>query len=60
MTETGRKTLTDDRFILTEGSDRTETPIISADEFESVLFTQFGITKSGISLDYSRVDQCIN
>jgi N-hydroxyarylamine O-acetyltransferase len=60
MTENGRKTLTDDRFILTEGRDRTETSIISADEFESVLFTQFGITKSGISPDYSRADQYIN
>lgn len=60
MTENGRKTLTDDRFIFTDGRDRTETPIISADEFESVLFTQFGITKSGISPDYSRADQFIN
>jgi len=60
MTETGRKTLTDNRFILTDGNNRTETPIVSDDEFESVLFTQFGITKSGITLDYSLADRYIN
>jgi N-hydroxyarylamine O-acetyltransferase len=60
MTVNGRKTLTDDKFILTDGNERTETPIVSEDEFESVLFTQFGITKLGISKDYSLADQHIN
>ena len=60
MTLTGRKTLTDDRFILTEGSRKTEVPIISEDEFETVLFTQFGIARAGISPSHSLADQYIN
>ena len=60
MTVNGRKTLTDDKFILTEYGHKTETPIVSEDEFETVLFTQFGITKSGISKEYSLADQYIN
>jgi N-hydroxyarylamine O-acetyltransferase len=60
MTLNGRKTLTDDRFILTEGDERTETPIVSEDEFENILFSQFGITKAGISQSHSLADQYIN
>src|SRR3954469_23311290 len=60
MTENGRKTLSDNKFILTEGDQRTETPIVSEDEFESILFSQFGITKSGISPEYSLAEQYIN
>jgi len=60
MTDNGRKTLTDDRFILTEGDEKTETPVVSEDEFESVLFSQFGITKSGITHSHSLADQYIN
>jgi N-hydroxyarylamine O-acetyltransferase len=60
MTLNGRKTLTDDRFILTEGDEKTEIPILSDDEFETVLFTQFGITKAGITPSHSLADQNIN
>jgi N-hydroxyarylamine O-acetyltransferase len=60
MTENGRKTLSDDKFILTESDQRTETPIVSEDEFESILFSQFGITKSGILPEYSLADRYIN
>jgi len=57
MTPSGRKTLTDDKFILTEAEDRTETPIISEEEFESVLFRQFGIHKTTVSPDYSLAER---
>ena len=60
MTVNGRKTLTDERFILTEGDQKTETPIVSEDEFETVLFSQFGITKAGITPSHSLADQYIN
>jgi N-hydroxyarylamine O-acetyltransferase len=60
MTVNGRKTLTDDKFILTEGSRKSEIPIVSEDEFETVLFTQFGVTKAGISQSHSLADQYIN
>lgn len=60
MTLNGRKTLTDDKFILTDGNERTETPIVSEEEFETVLFTQFGITKAGITPSHSLADQYIN
>jgi N-hydroxyarylamine O-acetyltransferase len=57
MTPSGRKTLTDDKFILTDGDSRTEAPVISEDEFESVLFTQFGIHKTAFSPDYSLAER---
>ena len=60
MTLNGRKTLTDDKFILTEGSRKSQIPIVSEDEFETVLFTQFGITKAAITQSHSPADQYIN
>jgi N-hydroxyarylamine O-acetyltransferase len=60
MTFNGRKTATDDKFIITDGDDRTEMPLISEDEFETVLFREFGITKAGISQGYSVAEQYIN
>jgi N-hydroxyarylamine O-acetyltransferase len=60
MTINGRKTLTDDRFIITDGQEKSETPIVSEDEFETALFTQFGITRAGITHSHSLVDQYIN
>lgn len=60
MTVNGRKTLTDDKFILTEGNNKSEIPIVGEDEFETVLFTQFGITVAGITQSHSLADQYIN
>ena len=61
MTLTGRKTLTDDKFIITGDGDRTEVPIITEDEFETVLFKEFGITKArSSSQSYSLADRYIN
>jgi len=45
MTPTGRKTLTDAKFIVTDGSERRETDITGDDEFYSVLLAEFGITR---------------
>lgn len=44
LTETGRKTLRDDRFILTVLDEKTETEI-GPDEFERILEREFGIVK---------------
>ncbi len=49
MTPTGRKTLTDTNFIVTDGSDRREIDIKSDDEFYAVLLAEFGITPPKIA-----------
>lgn len=43
MTENGRKTLTDKKFIVTTNGGKTETPVESEDEFDRILARQFGI-----------------
>ncbi|MEO8648000.1 MAG: arylamine N-acetyltransferase [Acidobacteriota bacterium] len=43
MTENGRKTLTDDKFIVTAEGERTEIGINSQDEFFGILSQEFGI-----------------
>lgn len=43
LTETGRKTLTDNRFIVTTGTDKKESEVGSEAEFEEVLGREFGI-----------------
>lgn len=45
MTENGRKTLRDNRFILTVGEEKTETEVTSEAEFDEILEREFGITK---------------
>lgn len=46
LTETGRKTLTDKNFIVTDGGKRSETVVGSEQEFDAILEQQFCITKS--------------
>jgi len=60
MTVTGRKTLTDDRFIITDARGRTETPIAGDSEFDSALLREFGISKASLAQAYSLADQYIN
>ena len=48
MTEHGRKTLTDKSFIVTSRDKKTERPIISDEEFYSLLETEFGIVADRI------------
>lgn len=45
MTESGRKTLTDAKYIVTTGGERKETAIDSEGEFYRLLETEFGITR---------------
>ena len=59
MTLTGRKTLTDKELIFTDGDRRTGTRIETEDEFERVLFGEFGIAKPAGTTAYSLVDQII-
>lgn len=46
MTENGRKTLTDKKFIKTENGERNELKIISEDEFNEILMKEFHLRKS--------------
>ena len=59
MTLTGRKTLTDDKFIVTSGSERLETPVAD-NEFDAVLLREFGLLKESAENAYSLADQYIN
>lgn len=43
LTETGRKTLTDKRFVSTSDGKKTETPVGSEHEFNEILQREFGI-----------------
>jgi N-hydroxyarylamine O-acetyltransferase len=43
MTESGRKTLTDTKFVVTEHGEKTETAIDSDEEFDRLLLSEFGI-----------------
>lgn len=45
LTETGRKTLTDKKFIVTVGEDRSEMPVDSDEEFAAVLMGAFNISR---------------
>jgi N-hydroxyarylamine O-acetyltransferase len=47
MTPDGRKTLRDDRFIVTSAGKKTETPVGSEPEFDAILLREFGITRAG-------------
>ncbi len=46
MTENGRKTLTDKKFIVTADGEKSETPVETEKEFERILERQFGLTPS--------------
>ena len=43
LTENGRKTLTDKSFIVTVNGQKTETPVVSEEEFDRILEREFGI-----------------
>lgn len=43
MTDGGRKTLTDGKFIVTAGGERNESAVISEEEFDRLLLTEFAI-----------------
>ena len=46
LTTNGRKTLTDRNFIVTTNGERVETPVGSEQEFNKILFREFGIRRS--------------
>lgn len=43
LTETGRKTVTDSKFLITENGARTESAVNSSEEFDRLLNDEFGI-----------------
>lgn len=47
LTPDGRKTLRDDRFIVTAAGKKTETPVGSDEEFDAILRREFGIKRAG-------------
>lgn len=49
MTETGRKTLTDKKFIVTVGNKKAETPVESEEEFNLILMREFGFSAGQVS-----------
>lgn len=59
MTESGRKTLTDDKYIVTVGDERTETAVGSPEVFDQILLREFGISRTAPSRAVSLVDQLI-
>lgn len=54
LTHDGRKTLTDAKFIVTGKAGRTETKIHSPNEFDRILLSEFGISKTQRSEDAVR------
>jgi N-hydroxyarylamine O-acetyltransferase len=46
MTAGGRKTLTDQKFIVTSGAEKTEADVGSEEEFEEILEREFGIKRA--------------
>jgi N-hydroxyarylamine O-acetyltransferase len=59
MTLNGRKTLTDEKFIVTNADRHFETPVTSESEFTTILLREFGISRSESSQAYSLADQFI-
>jgi N-hydroxyarylamine O-acetyltransferase len=59
MTLTGRKTLTDKKFIVTSDTGKTETEIASEEEFERVLMKEFGIARTADAPAFSLAEQYI-
>jgi N-hydroxyarylamine O-acetyltransferase len=59
MTVNGRKTLTDDRFIVTDAGIRTEDPVRSNQEFEHILFREFGISAPAANKPVSIADSIV-
>lgn len=46
MTPEGRKTLTDKKFIVTAGGEKTENEVATDEEFDRILLREFGIARS--------------
>jgi N-hydroxyarylamine O-acetyltransferase len=53
MTESGRKTLTDTKFIVTNDGAKTESSVDSEQEFEKILLSEFGISRDAIAEIFS-------
>lgn len=53
MTDNGRKTLTDGKFVVTSNGEKTETTVGSEEEFEEILLQEFGIQQASIATSFS-------
>lgn len=53
LTENGRKTLTDKKFIVTSSGEKAETAVDSDAEFEVILKREFGIQRTSIATSFS-------
>jgi N-hydroxyarylamine O-acetyltransferase len=59
MTLTGRKTLTESKYIVTTEAGKTELPVADEDEFNKILLREFGIRRPVSSSSFSLADQYI-
>jgi len=59
MTLTGRKTLTDSKYIVTTEAGKDEVPISNREEFDQILLKEFGITMTSVAPALSLADQYI-
>jgi N-hydroxyarylamine O-acetyltransferase len=59
LTLTGRKTLTDKKFISTTEAGRFESEVSGEEEFEQVLLKEFGITRTAATQVFTLADQFI-
>ncbi|HEY2867244.1 MAG TPA: arylamine N-acetyltransferase [Pyrinomonadaceae bacterium] len=59
MTMTGRKTLTDTKFIVTTETDRVESDVSSAAEFDRLLSLEFGINRPVSISSFSLVEEYV-
>jgi N-hydroxyarylamine O-acetyltransferase len=46
LTKEGRKTLTDNKFVVTSGGKKTETAVGSDQEFDAILLDEFNISRN--------------
>ena len=59
LTLTGRKTLTDSKYIVTTEAEKVEVPVSDREEFDQLLLKEFGITMKSIAPALSLADQYI-
>jgi N-hydroxyarylamine O-acetyltransferase len=59
LTVTGRKTLTDSKYIVTTETGKVGVPVLSSEEFDQILLKEFGINMTSVAPALSLADQYI-
>jgi N-hydroxyarylamine O-acetyltransferase len=55
LTENGRKTLTDSKFIVTAAGERTETEVGTVERFDEILMSEFGIQRPTAAVNSGQI-----